>query len=564
MNNFIILNKLTDYIDALKFKNVSKRVITELKIVADTIQSLDFDLDKDNITLFEKYFVEKEYIRKILRELVYNGKCEEIETLLKEIPKSLIKLTKIPGIGNRLAYILYKELNIVDLNDLKVAIKEKKLRNIKEIGIKGEELINKNLNTYNKLQNEFSYSFGLSLYNFIKDKLEKFCNYEIFLAGSLRRKKDIIKNINLVIVNSAFNNIYEILKNTSDFILIDKRDNFIKFKTIYSELEIIINFVPEKYLGSSLIYYTGPKSFNIFLKEKAKQYNIIESATGFLKVENLTEKEIFYLFSLPFIPPEFRDNWELYIKLKDKYSFDYSIKGDLHIHSNFSDGISSIYEIAKEAVEMGYKYIGITDHTEDLKVAKGMKREKILEERLEIKKVERLFPNIKILFGVEANIRIDGSIDVDEDILKELDYVIGSIHFNFNETKDINMKRYINAMNNPYITIIAHPSGRKIGERKEMDIDWKRFFVEAEKTKTFIEINSTLDRLDLSSSLSFEANKYNIYFTINSDAHVSPQLNFIKNFGVNIAKRALIDEKRIINTFNFDELQKLLKVKRNF
>jgi DNA polymerase/3'-5' exonuclease PolX len=212
LNNFIIVNKILNYIDVLKFKNINKRIITELKIVADTIQSLEFDLNKENLNLFEKYFIEKNYIRKILRELIYNGKCEEIETLLKETPNSLIKLTRIPGIGKSLANILYKELNILDINDLKIALKEKKLRNIKEIGIKGEEIINKNLSVYNKLQNEFSYSYGISVFKFIKNKLEESGIKELFLVGSLRRKKEIIKNVNIVVVDKYYENIINILK----------------------------------------------------------------------------------------------------------------------------------------------------------------------------------------------------------------------------------------------------------------------------------------------------------------------------------------------------------------
>lgn len=562
MNNFIILNKLLDYIEVLKFKNFNKRIITELKIVADTIQSINFELNEENFHIFEKYFIEKEFIRKILRELVYNGKSEEIDALLKEVPTSLIKLTRIPGIGLKLANILYNELKIENINDLKQAIKEKRLRNIKEIGIKGEEIINKNLNIYKKLQSEFSYPYGISLFNFVKEKFNKSEIDQLILVGSLRRKKEIIKNINLLTLNTNYKNIIDLLKESNDFILVEKSEDFIKFKTIFSDLEIVIHFVPEKYFGAATIFFTGPKSFNLFINELAKKININPTPFGYLNLPNLSEKEIFYLLSIPYISPEFRDNSQFYLNLKDK-NFNYSIKGDLHVHSNFSDGISSIYEIVKEANEIGYEYIGITDHTEDLKIAKGMKREKILEARLEIKRVQKNFPNIKVLFGVEANIKLDGSIDVDEDILKELDYVIGSIHFNFNETKEVNMRRYINAMNNPYITIIAHPSGRKIGERKEMDLDWNKFFIEAERTRTFLEINSTIDRLDLSSIHSFEANKYNIYFSINSDAHVSPQLSFVKNYGVNIAKRALIDERKIINTLNFDELMKLLKIKRS-
>ncbi len=562
MNNFIISNKIYDYIEVLKFKKVDRRVLTELKILGDSILSLDFDLNEDTLPIFEKYFVEKNYLKRILKELIYNKRCDEIETTLKEIPFSLIKLTRVPGIGNKLANILYKELNIIDIDDLKMAIKEKKLREIKEIGIKGEEIINKNLNIYHKLQKEFSYSYGISIFNFIKEVFLKIGVEKYELAGSLRRKKELIKNINIVASNERKEKFIDDLKKFNELIIIEKKDDFLKFKTIYSDLEIIINFVPERYFNSALLYFTGPRSLNAYFKEKNKKYNFAIDKSGFLKIDSYSEKEIFYLFSLPYINPEFRDNWEHFIKLKDSLSLNYNIKGDLHVHTNYSDGISSIYEIVKEAIEIGYEYIGITDHTEDLKIAKGVKREKIMEERLEIKKIQKIFPNIRILFGVEANIRIDGSLDIDEEILKELDYVIASIHFNFNEKLETNMKRYINALNNPYVTIIAHPSGRKIGERKEMDIDWKKLFSEAEKTKTILEINSTIDRFDLSSNLCFEANKYNILFSINSDAHISPQLNYVKNFGVNIAKRALIDEKKIINTYNFEKLLEVLKTKR--
>lgn len=562
MNNFIISNKLYNYIEALKFKNIDKGILTELKILSDTIISLNFDLNEETFPIFEKYFIEKNYLKRILRDLIYNKKCEEIETTLKEIPSSLIKLTRITGIGKNLANILYKELNIMDIDDLKLAIKEKKLREIKQIGIKGEEIINKNLNIYNKLQKEFSYSYGISVYNFIKEIFKKERLEKFQLVGSLRRKKDVIKNINILISNEELEKILKILKDSNELFIIEKKENFLKFKTIYSEIEIVVNYVPERYFESALLFFTGPRSLNSFLKEKNKKFNFSIDKSGFLKIENYTEKEIFYLFLLPYIPPELRDNWEYFIKFKDNLSIEYNIKGDLHVHTNYSDGISSIYEIVKKARELGYEYIGITDHAEDLKVARGLKKEKIMEERLAIKKIQKVFPDIKILFGVEANIRIDGSIDVEDEVLKELDYTIGSIHFNFNETIETNMKRYIKAMNNPFITIIGHPSGRKIGERKEMDIDWKNFFNEAERTKTILEINSTIDRFDLSPNLSFEANKYNIFFSINSDAHISPQLNYVKNFGLNIAKKAFINEKKIINTYNYKNLLEILKIKR--
>jgi len=205
--------------------------------------------------------------------------------------------------------------------------------------------------------------------------------------------------------------------------------------------------------------------------------------TNYLKL-NYNEKQIFNLFDLPYIPPEFREHWEKYITM-DKIFLSYNIKGDLHIHTNYSDGISSIYEIVRESKDLGYKYIGISDHAEDLKFAKGLSEKRIYKERLEIRKIEKLFNDIKIFFGIEANIRNDGSIDVNESILKDLDFVIASIHNNFNEDLYSNMKRLTNAIRNPFVTIIGHPSGRKISERNEMKIDWKIFIKRWKTPKLF-------------------------------------------------------------------------------
>lgn len=196
-----------------------------------------------------------------------------------------------------------------------------------------------------------------------------------------------------------------------------------------------------------MLYFTGPKSLNNFLYDKSKNLGIQILPTNYLKLD-YNEKQIFNLFDLPYIPPEFREHWEKYINM-DKNLLSYNIKGDLHIHSNYSDGISSIYEIVRESKDLGYKYIGISDHAEDLKFAKGLSEKRIYKERLEIRKIEKLFKDIKIFFGIEANIRNDGSIDVNESILKDLDFVIASIHNNFNEDLNTNMKRLINAIRNP-------------------------------------------------------------------------------------------------------------------
>ncbi|HON84107.1 MAG TPA: PHP domain-containing protein, partial [Caldisericia bacterium] len=229
---------------------------------------------------------------------------------------------------------------------------------------------------------------------------------------------------------------------------------------------------------------------------------------------------------------------------------------------NYSDGISSIYEIVRESKDLGYKYIGISDHAEDLKFAKGLSEKRIYKERLEIRKIEKLFKDIKIFFGIEANIRNDGSIDVNESILKDLDFVIASIHNNFNEDLNTNMKRLINAIRNPFVTIIGHPTGRKISERDEMKIDWKKFYKEIENSKTILEINSASDRLDLYSNIIYENSNFDVLYSISSDCHFAPQLNFVSQYGINIAKRALLEDKKIINNYEINDLVKIMNKKR--
>jgi DNA polymerase (family 10) len=560
-SNFLISNELYKLSQILEFKGNNKRIITDIKIVAYTIQSLTFELNKSNLDRIEKYLTDRPEIKNIIKELVINGKSEYIEILSKDIPPSLLKLLKIPGIGMKTLYKLYKEFNIMDIYSLKSAIKEKKLRHIDSIGEKGEELISKNLNYYYKLQKEYSISYADSIFNYIKEILLDLNSKFVEKAGSVRRRKEVVSNLNIVCANNDSQKMKNKLREIQVITNFEEKGDFINFKINNSEIDISILICPEEYFYSALFYFTGPKSLNNYIFKKSEDLGIEILPTKYLKL-NYNEKQIFNLFNLPYIPPEFREYWEKYINI-DKNFLTYNIKGDLHIHTNYSDGISSIYEIVRESKDLGYKYIGITDHAEDLKFAKGLSEKRIYKERLELRKIEKLFNNIKIFFGIEANIRNDGSIDINEYIIKDLDYIIASIHNNFNEDLKSNMKRLINAIRNPYVTIIGHPSGRKISERNEMKIDWIDFYNEIVNSGTIIEINSSPDRLDLYSSLIFENSKFDVLYSINSDSHFAPQLSFVNQYGINIAKRALLEDRKIINTYEVNDLIKIINKKRN-
>jgi len=560
LSNFFISNELYKLSQILEFKGNDKRLVTDIKILAYTIQSLTFELDASNFDRIEKYLTDKPKIKNIIKELVLNGKSEYIDILSKDVPPSLLKLLKIPGIGMKTLYKLYKEFNIMDIYSLKSLVKEKKLRTIDIIGEKGEEIIGKNINYYFKLQREFSISYADSIFNYIKEILLGLNSKYVEKAGSVRRRKEVVSNLNVVCAN---NNAIKLKSKLKDFNIIrnfEENGDFVNFKINDSEIDINILICPEEYFNSALLYFTGPKSLNNFLYDKSKNLGIQILPTNYLKLD-YNEKQIFNLFDLPYIPPEFREHWEKYINM-DKNLLSYNIKGDLHIHSNYSDGISSIYEIVRESKDLGYKYIGISDHAEDLKFAKGLSEKRIYKERLEIRKIEKLFKDIKIFFGIEANIRNDGSIDVNESILKDLDFVIASIHNNFNEDLNTNMKRLINAIRNPFVTIIGHPTGRKISERDEMKIDWKKFYKEIENSKTILEINSASDRLDLYSNIIYENSNFDVLYSISSDCHFAPQLNFVSQYGINIAKRALLEDKKIINNYEINDLVKIMNKKR--
>lgn len=560
-SNFFISNELYKLSQILEFKKDSEALITGIKIVAYTIQSLTFELNKSNFDRIEKYLTNRPEIIKIVKELVFKGKSEYIEILSKDIPPQLLKLLKIPGIGMKTLYKLYKEYNIMDIYTLKSLIKEKKLRLVDSISQKGEELISKNINYYYKLQREFSIAYADSIFDYIKEILLDLNSKYVEKAGSVRRRKEVVSNLNIVCSHNDPQKLKNKLNEIQMITNFEERGDYINFKIDNSEIDISILICPEDYFYSALLYFTGPRSLNNYIFKKSEELGIKVLPTKYLKL-NYNEKQIFNLFDLQYIPPEFREYWENYIDM-DKNLFTYNIKGDLHIHTNYSDGISSIYEIVRESKDLGYEYIGISEHAEDLKFAKGLTEKRIYKERLEIRKIEKLFNNLKIFFGIEANIRNDGSLDVDEHILKDLDFVVASIHNNFNEDMKSNMKRLINAIRNPYVTIIGHPSGRKISERKEMKIDWKVFYNEIKNSDTILEINSSPDRLDLSSNRIFENSKYDVLYSINSDSHFAPQLNFVNQYGVYIAKRALLEDKKIINTYEVKDLIKILQRKKS-
>ena len=560
MTNFEISRTLSRVAKVLSFKGVERKRITDIKILSMTVEGLPFELNRKSLERVEKYLLNKSYLKRILRDLVVYGKSEEIEILLRDVPPSLLELTRIPGVGGRTLKILYERFGVVDIYGLESVLKDGLLSRVKEIGLNGEEIIKKNINKYFKLKREFSLSTAESLFRHIKGILINHGAKRVEIAGSVRRKKEIVSNLNIVCEVENPTRFKKNLKGDVSTIKFIAKGDHIEF--LYGDCEIPIKLlvVPKDYFGSALLFFTGPRNFSNYLISKGKDYGYKTLPPGYLWIRG-DEKEILNILGMRYIPPEVRERWKEYLDMNGLLS-NLNIKGDLHVHTNYSDGISSIYEVVSFARDMGYKYIGISDHTKDLKVVNGLNEKRLMNERLEVRKLQSKFPEIKILFGAEVNIRQDGSLDIEESALRELDFVIASIHYGFYLDREINTKRMIKAIRNPYVSIIGHPTGRKIGERERMNMRYDLIFKEAERTGTIIEVNATNDRLDIDSNMAYDLRNREVLFSIGSDAHFAPQLHSLSNFGVFILRRALVSENKVINTFNLNHLLEVLGRKR--
>jgi DNA polymerase (family 10) len=330
--------------------------------------------------------------------------------------------------------------------------------------------------------------------------------------------------------------------------------------------DVDLRVVNKKSYGSALQYFTGAKDHNITTRKIAIKKGLKLNEYGVFKgkkmVAGWNEKGVYKKLGLSWITPELReDRGEIeaagknelpkLIELKD-------IKGDLHCHSEWDGGNHSIREMAEAAINRGYQYLGISDHTKFLKIENGLDEKKLERQRKEIEKLNKKFKNFKILQGAEVNILKDGSLDISNEALEKLDYVIAGVHSSFKLSREEMTKRIIKAMSNPFINIISHPTGRILRERDQYDIDIDKIFEAAKKYKVFLEINSSPKRLDLNDVNIKKAIDYGLKLTINTDSHHKDQLKYMK-FGIMQARRGWVKKEDIINTFSLEKIAELFK-----
>jgi DNA polymerase (family X) len=507
----------------------------------------------------------------VIDELLQSGQAQVLETLKEEVPSGLLTLKKLPGLGGKKIAKLYQELGIIDIDTLKSACESGKVQQLAGFGAKTEEKILLAIAEIGQRPDRLPLAFVLPIAIEIEKSLKEMKEIEKFSrAGSLRRMRETVKDLDFIISSNNPAKVKEQLLNLDRISeVIASGDTKVSVQLSY-EYEISIDFriVSPEQFTTTLHHFTGSKDHNVKMRQIAKQrgekiseYGVEVVETGEVLTFN-SEEDFFKHFDLPFISPEVRESGaeiDQIEQLSSIVSLE-DIQGDLHMHSTWSDGAHSIEDMVLRAREKGYTYVAITDHSQFLRVANGLTVAQLKEQQKEIKRLNEKYDDILILSGIEMDILPDGTLDYDDEVLAELDFVIASIHSSFSQDQATIMKRLETALKNPHVDLIAHPTGRLIGRRDGYAVDLNELIKLAKETNTALELNANPHRLDLAMEWLQVAQDEGVKIAINTDAHHLNMLNDME-IGVGYAKKGFIQKKTILNTW--DKKQLLQFIKRN-
>ncbi|MCH8067189.1 MAG: DNA polymerase/3'-5' exonuclease PolX [Nanoarchaeota archaeon] len=570
MKNHEVAELLRNIAQLLEIKEELVFKIRAYERAALTIENLDEDIEYvwkqgklDDIPGVGEALTKK------ISEFLETGKLEYYEKLKKQVPVNVEELSKVQGLGPKTILKLYKQLGVKTLKDLERAAKKKKIENIEGLGQVVEENILKSIEFVRSSGNRFLLGTALDIADEIKNRLKKL-NYvnRVEIAGSLRRRKETIGDIDILVTSKnpeKVKNFFTTMNDVEQVLAQGPTKSSIRLGGVQVDLRVL----QEKHYGAALLYFTGSQQHNIALRKIAIKQGMKLSEYGvFLKkgnrlVASKTEEECYKKLGLSFIEPEIReDEGEIDASFKSKLPklISYNdLKGDLQMHTRYSDGSNTLLEMAQAAKKLGHEYICITDHVgETFKIVNSLNEKRIKKQRKEINKVNKKFKNFTILQGGEVNIRDNGNLDLKNNVLKQLDIVLASIHSGFKNSKEKITKRISTAMENEHVDIIAHPSGRLINQRPAIEWDLDNLLDKAKQTKTVMEINAYPERLDLKDVHVRAAVKAKVKLSIGTDSHDADQLRNYK-LGIATARRGWAAKKDIINTYPVRDMLKQLK-----
>jgi len=511
-----------------------------------------------------------ESIAEHIEEIIKTGTFKKYQELLKEFPKDFTKMIEVPGIGPKTAMLLLKKLKIDSVEKLEEAVKAGKLRGLPGMGAKKEENILKGLELKKKVKGRFLLPESLVSADAIVKALKKLKEVDqIVPAGSLRRWQETIGDLDILVTSKSPEKIMKTFTTLPQVNQVLSKGLTKSSVVLKNGMQADVRVVEPKSFGAALHYFTGSKQHNILIREMAVKKGLKISEYGIFKgkkqIGGKIEDEIFKSVGLPFIPPELRQGTDEIEAAKagklPKLIELENICGDLQMHTKWSDGNNSIEEMAEYGKKLGYEFIAITDHSKAVRVAGGMDEKEVLKQIKEIDKINSKLKGIKALKGIEVDILADGTLDLSDSVLKELDVVIAAVHSRFKMPKDEMTKRIVKAFDNKYVNILSHPTGRVIGKRDPYEVDMEKIIKAAADTGTHLEINAYPERLDLNDIHARQAKEKGVRISIGTDSHVDNQMDNMK-YGVAVARRGWLEKNDVINTFSLEKLQKELKIKR--
>jgi len=497
-----------------------------------------------------------------IEEYLQTGQMKKYTEVLSSIPEGLLKLLEIQSLGAKTIHLAHKELQVKGLKGLKKVIEDGSLAKLYGMGEKKVENIKKGIEIYEKAQERIPIFEAVSLVEDVMEYLKKAPQIgQLSPAGSLRRMRETVGDIDILAAGKHGEQIIRYFTRhpgVSRVLAEGKTKGSVLISTDKGERQVDLRIVAESEFGAALQYFTGSKAHNIKLRSMAKDKGLKISEYGVFKgqkkIAGRSEKEVYEALGLPVIPPELReDRGEIEFALKNKLPRVVNlsdIKGDLHVHSDHSDGQVPIKDLAELAQKMGYEYIAICDHSQAANYAGGLTPDRLLQQIEEIDRLNKTFKNFKILKGSEVDILHDGRLDFGHDILKRLDLVVAAIHRGFKKNVT---ERILRAMENPYVTVIAHPSGRLISRREGYDVDLDKVLEGARESGKALELNAYYDRLDLNEFYLKKAREQKIKISIGTDTHTAQGLEMIR-FGVGIARRAWLEKRDILNCLSYEDL----------
>ncbi len=502
-----------------------------------------------------------------IEEIIRTGKLRYYEELKREVPVDVRGLTAIEGVGPKSVKVLYEKLGVKEVSDLEQIARAGKIRNLPHFGEKMEQKILKGIEFLKQGSGRFPLGSVLPLITEIETRLRGLAEVsDVVVAGSMRRRKETVGDADILAISQRPEKVMDFFVSMPEVMHVHGKGQTKTMIKLKNGMDVDLRVVPRESFGAALSYFTGSKDHNVALRriaqEKGLKLNEYGLFRGSKRVAGKTEEEIYKALGLSFIPPEIRENQgeiEAARKgaLPDLVGYR-DLRGDLQTQTTWTDGANSIEEMVEEAKRLGLEYIAITDHTKGLAMTGGSDEEKLLKQMAAIDKINRSLRGITVLKGAEVNINKDGTLDIKDEVLDQLDVVGVAVHSHFNLPRREMTDRIVKAMRNPHADILFHPTGRVIQKREPYDVDMDVIIRTAKETDTALEIDAYPDRLDLKDEHIRKAVEAGVRLVIDSDAHSVNHIRFLE-FGVAQARRGWAEKKDVINTRPLKEFLRCLK-----